>query len=268
MTIKKFFFFIILNILLSGFHALLPVDFEGNISLGIGKRFSDTFDSVWPNIVNDKTVNPDLINTRELTYYRESFSFSGAFYMSPFFTHYFGISCYGFMPYRPISVIQEINDENHNWTLDIFMVAPSLAYKYYPFAESLEEEKFYISAEAGVSILWMQINHSYSSATVSGAELYTFAQNIAPRVAIKAGTKFDITDYMKFYVEAGVDVSRFDDLEAQGDINGSIAEISLKNSSTLLLAANESVITNFDGFDTTVLWVSQVVINLGLSFVF
>ncbi|MDH5721156.1 MAG: hypothetical protein OEZ13_11175 [Spirochaetia bacterium] len=261
------------NIILICLLFLIPfniysVEFEVDLSMGIGKRFSDKFDKVWPYITNDPNINAEDISAKELTYFREAASFYGTVYISPFFGHYLGLQCNLSIPYRQINVIQKINDFSHTWMVNMWALAPSFSYKIYPLSESLEDEKFYISIDAGVNIMWMDISHSYETVSEPGLEIYTFKKNIAPRFAVKSGTKYNITSYFKIFIEAGVDISRHDDLEGTADINGTVSEISLKNSSSTLLAANESSTDSFADFNTSVLWVSQVVINTGFSFVF
>ncbi|MDH5717624.1 MAG: hypothetical protein OEZ22_08285 [Spirochaetia bacterium] len=255
---------IIILLLLSFTTPVLAVNYEADLSAGLSKRFLDTFDKRWEKMISSAEHEGIEYDLKGKSYLR-SMGFSNiSLYFSPFFRHYFGFSFAALLPYEKPIIIKEINNVEYSWLFDISLMSPVFSYKFFPFADNLDDETFYLSAEAGVALC--EINLKQNS---SGQEqLYTFKNIIAPRFVLKSGTKFDITNYIKIFVEAGFDVTRMDDIEGQTTINGKESLVTLKYSNDALIPADETQSYDYSSYDNAVIWLSQFFIGFGISFVY
>ncbi len=248
---------IILLVLLNSF-ALGALEFETALSLGLGKRFVDTFDRRWPNIRASSADFAPAVHDR-LETMRDLTGTQLLFLVSPFYRHFFGLGIHWFATPGKVSQRYTVNNAQHSWDLTLSGYAPLVHYRYYPQGN---EKQLYFSGTAGLVLGTMNLQHRSSIANTEAV----LDRIRGPLFEAAVGYVFTSFGKAGLFAEFALQTQRLDELEGYYRENGTPKSFKLKYNKSYLIPVEPAEESNLQNFTNAIIWNTQLRIAIGLSY--
>ena len=230
------------------------MEFEFSAAVGLGQRFSDTFDRRWQSVRKDVSQSNSTVTNTGLKYLREFYAVQSEFYISPFYRNFFGLWFSYNASITPAKRSYTIANVTSSWSFDIQSMIVGIAYKFY-FDGELKD--LYIASALGLNLTTANISFTEGSITNSAS----FSRVSGPMFNARIGSIFAKIEPVEFFAEVGIESSFYSDFEGTSSEGKTIT---LKYNDTFLIPFNESNDSQSGGYDSAAVWNTSLIARVGL----